>query len=273
VVARFRLGTPEPTHRIVRVEGMSDCVDDFGTNVGIRLARGQAGREAIRMAGPEPIPDEHLGPGIAGAEGDKLTGAEFGEGSEEGRRQNRAAVFHFEMIGERPEEEFPVPDTDPFEQEGCDAPSQSWQVEPLASASAHVPPPFFVGGDALVITFTNTKTGCIHFALFTGLGTGIGAGVGIDIPGTPDVMDTTPPFGSVFADQLSGTANLVAGTIGVGLSIEKGRLEMESGALAGQKIDLGGMELDPKLKAKVKIGANVSLGTGRLGVLGFGVKV
>jgi len=262
-VGKLGLDTEDPTHRVVKVEGFSDCVDSFSKNIGIRLRRAQKTRQALLDFGA--LESNISSIAVASAEGASLTESQK---TEQDRANNRAAVCHVELVGRPRPERSTLPDVfDP----SCDKPSDRWAVGSRTQVAAGtLIGPMPAGGSVFTFKVTNLQTGCEHFAVFLGGGFSTpGVSLSVSTPAPPETHGTGE-FGDVFARELSGFGFVhfvSAGVEPAGLQI--GALHMMSGAFEGQEIDIGGFQFFGavgKKKPDKVIGFDAQVIAGRLQV-------
>jgi len=243
-VGKLGLDTEEPTHRVVKTEGFSDCVDSFSKNVGIRLRRAQRTRDALLDFGA--LESNVSSIAVASDEGASLTDSQE---TEEDRANNRAAVCHVELAARPGLERTTPPEVfDP----SCDKPSDRWTVEArfqLAGGTFIGPIP--TGGSIFTFTVTNRQSSCEHFAMFLGGGLSTpGVSLSLSTPTPPETLGTGE-HGDVFARELSGFGELHFGSASIGPFGEQlGKIKMASGALEGQEINVGGFQFQVAPEAK-----------------------
>ena len=227
-VPELGLDAPTPRYRVDRIEGFSDCVDSFATNVGIRRARASEARVGLLVSGAL---EGNVGPAVAS----QAAAREPDQSTPAGRAANRAAVVHLELVAApKPEPKPEIPDQT---QPTCEMPSDDWSFSTIAMASGGLG----FGGAVLTMAFINNRTSCFHTAVFVGVGFA-GPGVGISMS-TPSSSDLPPLVEESFSFQLSGAGDLFFAEIGAGPGRMVGRLVMSGGALGGLTLDVGGFQL------------------------------
>jgi hypothetical protein len=226
-IPELGLDAPTPRYRVDRIEGFSDCVDSFATNVGIRRARASAARVGLLASGAL---EDNVGPAVAS----RSSAREPDQSTPAGRAANRAAVVHLELVSaQKPE---PKPEFPDQTQPTCELPSDDWSFSTVAMASGGVG----FGGAVLSLVFINNRTACFHPAVFVGAGfAGPGAGVSMSSPSSSDLPTLLEES---FSFQLSGEGALLFAEIGAGLGRMVGRLLMAGGALGGLTLDVGGFQ-------------------------------
>lgn len=242
MIEQFELRSANSTRRVLRIEGLSDCVDSFAKNVKLRLGRAtETGKVLIANGALE----DNIGPAVAGDEGAKVGGDLLTEG---GRALNRAAVCRLELRQQpKPEpEEEPPESFDP----SCDKLGTKWTIETITQTAVTVG----LGFQLFTFIVTNLATGCKHGAEFVGPAIGFSVGLSLSLPSQPDTVTTS----AVHAAELDGVGLLgFVSAAGPGLGEQIGRILMVSGPLAGQSIDVGGLQFTEPSKGGV-------LGAGQL---------
>ena len=228
LVTELALNTDHPRYTVTRIEGFTDCVDSFSTNVGIRLARAQHTRAALINAGAR---EEYIGPAVASTA--ESLSAETGP---TGRAANRAALGVLSLVPV-PRTEPPV-DIPPYVVPSCEEPSDTWffGTQWMVSGGEGV------GGAYIHVFLWNNRTGCRHDGHIAAVGGTAGTapfGFSISSPNAAqiDLLE------EVFSFQLSGLGVIHWAEIGRGLGRFEGTLFLHTGALAGIDIDLGGWQL------------------------------
>ena len=227
MVRSFRLDTPNPTHRVILIEGFTDCVDGFAINVGIRLRRADAARAGLLSQGAL---EQNLGSAAASPDGATIASND----TEDGRTRNRAAVCHLERLRERPDDS-PSDPTLPSDT-SCDQTSHLWKIQGISQISGAA---VVFGGTVITFDVTSQRTGCVHRGSFVagGLAFPPGISVSASLPSDPETHFTD----DVFARELNGNGVVTAAEGGfAGPSVQAGELILVDGALEGQAISLSG---------------------------------
>jgi hypothetical protein len=180
IIDAFELDSAEPSHRIRRFEGFSDCVDTPDTNLGLRHERAEKAREQFKRNGAL---EENLGDALAG----RFRTEPRDNQTREGRSRNRSVLIIVERL-RRPTEEPTPPRTDcPFD-DPCECPSDEWELFGISSTQAVVG----VGIVTFEFILRNVKQDCCCGYNFEGLGGGFSAGVNISLSPTPASFHTAP---------------------------------------------------------------------------------
>lgn len=262
MVEFFELAGNNPKRRVRLIEGFSDCVDSFSTNVGIRRRRALATKLALLdlkvLTGN--LGDAVAAPGVR----DQAQFSKDPEVAEAGRRENRAAIAHTEFIGiprEDPSPTFPDSDT------SCDRINDQFDIHPASLLGFNqivlgFPGPFGAGvaGAAVV----NQKTQCIHPASFFGAGF-MGSVVIVNFKPAPP--KTVVASSEVHTDELSGNAVLSLTKISPIITkpippakalVFDAELTITDGPIAGASIKLGNVKA--AFSAAVPLASVVALG-------------